>query len=183
LLGALLRGIEHHRDIDRWFHRSRVFVEGERRLRDALFETRSPKLLLFAHPAWEMCLDGAWLRARGARAVTEELAVSLADAEDGLDEASVVHHFDHEPGHDRAPFVGRMRRIVAAAKDGSLHDDYATAEGIAARLAGMRRAFGFEPPRAAELASWVAALEASVRAADDALPLLFEERDAARRSP
>lgn len=184
-LGAVLSGIEHHRSIDRWFHRSRVFTEGERHLRQRLFETRSTKLLLFAHPAWEMCLDGALLRERGSDAVTRAVSESLSRAETGLERAAEMHHFDSvERGPDeRVRFRERMRRIVAAGKDGTLFDDYASARGIAQRLAGMRMAFGFGPPSHAELESWRRALEASVLAADAALEALREERAIVRAEP
>jgi len=59
---ALVRGCEHHATIDKWFHASDAFALGERDLRHAFLIPESPKLVLFAHAAWEMCLDGAWLR-------------------------------------------------------------------------------------------------------------------------
>ncbi len=180
-LRMVLAGVEHHRAIDRWFHRSRVFTEGERALRGRFYATKSSKLLLFAHPAWEMCLDGALLRARGPSAVTADVAASLDRAEEALDAAVDLHHFGAAGATgDRPRFESRMARIVSAARDGSLHDDYLSAEGIARRLAGMRLAFGLGAPGARELDAWTDALGEAVDEADQALIRLRDERREAR---
>ncbi len=177
-LRALLDGIEHHRQIDRWFHRSNVFTNGEKSLRQRLFETKSPKLLLFAHPAWEMCLDGALLRERGVAVTASMLGVALDEAHAHLAQAADIHHFEHRqrPSTDRAKFDGRMARIVAAGRGGGLFEDYLHAFGIARRLAGMRMAFGFGPPETSELDRWTAALGEALEAADAGLIGLREER-------
>ncbi len=177
-LRALLDGIEHHRQIDRWFHRSSVFTNGEKSLRHRLFETKSPKLLLFAHPAWEMCLDGALLRERGVAATASMLGVALDEAHAHLDRAADIHHFERpeRPSTDRTRFDERMARIVAAGREGGLFEDYLHAFGIARRLAGMRMAFGFGPPDTSELDRWTEALAESIEEADAGLVRLREER-------
>src|SRR5262245_340267 len=58
------RGIEHHVAVDRWFHRAEVFRDGERMTRERFLaaSARAPRIGLFAHVGWEMCLDGALVR-------------------------------------------------------------------------------------------------------------------------
>ena len=190
-LRALLGGIDHHLQIDRWFHGSRVFTEGERTLRQRLLETKSPKLLLFAHPAWEMCLDGALLRESGVTKTASLLRDALDRAEALLERAADLHHFDRRERSlaDRFRFGARMARIVSAGRDGSLFEDYLSADGISRRLAGMRMAFGFEKPHAEELDRWARALAEAVDMADSALKELRQERadspssDASRAPP
>src|SRR5207244_4117981 len=65
---AIRRGLDHHRDVDLWFHRSAWFHDGERDTRERLRRHRvgGRHMALFAHPLWEMALDGALLTVVGA---------------------------------------------------------------------------------------------------------------------
>src|SRR5512132_2779549 len=60
-LPRVLAGIAHHVAADRWFHRDPVFLDGEQltaaRLRSVAAD--APRIGLFAHVLWELCLDGA----------------------------------------------------------------------------------------------------------------------------
>ncbi|MFO0614195.1 MAG: hypothetical protein U0414_16505 [Polyangiaceae bacterium] len=168
---ALGDGVAHHHDIDRWFHGCAVFEAGERALKDRFLETGTRRLLLFAHPGFEMCLDGAWLRREA-----EDVGFDFAGARDLVLEAARVTDLELDPT--------RVARVLAALDDGMLYDDYRSSRGIARRIAGMRLAFGFGASTADDLERWSAALEPSVESAHAALCELEASRtsslDAAR---
>lgn len=171
-VALLSLGIDHHVVADRWFHRTPWFNEGEKRLRRRFFQAEIPKLLLFAHPAWEMCLDGALLRARGAP-FRADLAAALTDAAPHLSDVSLARatHAD-ELG---PAFFERVARIAAAGRTGDLFDDYLGAAGIAWRVGRMRRAFGLSEPTPAEEERIAAALRPSEDEAPAAIEALFAE--------
>jgi hypothetical protein len=174
---ALVRGCEHHMMIDKWFHASEAFVRGERELRHAFLIPESPKLVLFAHAAWEMCLDGAWLR----QATTEERAPVREAAKAAPFVGAVAEHEGVTTGLDAASlasFDSRMKRILAAFADETIYLDYLDANGIARRLAGIRTAFGLGVPASETLEAWTRALEPFIDRADGALTDLVKARDA-----
>lgn len=150
----VLRGIDHHLDADLWFHGDAVFAEGERATADALKRSgaSAPRLVLFAHVTWEMCLDGALVRALGGDAllvsVREGLASARASGE--LDRSARLHHWDRDSrpargDDDRAVFDARMQYIEAELHKGAWVLGYASGEGIAARLSGIRARLGIAP--------------------------------------
>jgi hypothetical protein len=153
---ALGDGVAHHHEIDRWFHGCSVFEAGERALKERFLATGTRRLLLFAHPAFEMCLDGAWLR-------RDEGVVELGviAARELVLEAARTTSIDLDEL--------RLRRVLAAFDDGLLYDDYRSSDGIARRIAGMRAAFGFGGSSLDDLARWSEALEPSVDASGAAL--------------
>lgn len=175
---ALQRGAVHHATIDRWFHACAVFTEGERALKRAWLLPDSPKLVLFAHPAWEMCLDGALLdELRGAppadfsdagNALSDVLAVAESDG--------VATALDSEA---KGTFEARTRRILSALADGTLYADYREAEGIVMRIAGMRTAFGLPFADAPTRARWTEALAPFLDRARESLGELRSARTAA----
>src|SRR5207245_669053 len=61
VLDALHGGVVHHLEADRWFHSHALFLEGERRVSARLRAAcpATPRMGLFTHVAWELCLDGA----------------------------------------------------------------------------------------------------------------------------
>lgn len=152
---ALGEGVAHHHRIDRWFHACAEFEAGERDLKERFLATGTRRLLLFAHPGFEMCLDGAWLRRGG--------------------DAGQIPRAHRQLVFDAAATAGlpidapRLARVFDAYDDGALFDDYASSAGIARRIAGMRMSFGFGAATAQDLAAWTDALAASVIAADAAL--------------
>jgi hypothetical protein len=172
---ALVDGIEHHLAIDRWFHGSDVFRTGERELGHAFLGTKTQKLVLFAHAAWEICLDGAWLAAHGA-AELAALAGAGRASRAHLGEVLTVRGFDGLDLETRTRFEVRLRRIFDALEDGLLYDDYRTPSGVARRVAGIRSAFGLGLPSQDELARWTAALEPLFERAPVALIDLRAER-------
>lgn len=150
VLAELLAGVRHHVEADRWFHRTAVFVEGERstaaRLRGAGLD--APRMPLFAHVTWEMCLDGALLAREGTgatlRALREAFALTAGPPEDG---AAHLHHWGRRerPAEDRAAFDRRMDRLREEIARGPWIEGYQDAEGVAIRLAGIRARLGLDP--------------------------------------
>lgn len=163
---VLAEGVAHHHAIDRWFHGCAVFEAGERALKDRFLATHTKRLLLFAHPAFEMCLDGAWLRVHAPTG--GGVGLRARDALPLVNEAVKLA--------DIAVDAARLERVLAALEDGLLHDDYRTGAGIARRVGGMRMAFGFGAPSADDLARWTDALGPSVHEADAALGALELDR-------
>jgi hypothetical protein len=144
--GALVRsvteGIAHHVSVDRWFHDAPVFTRGELAAREALRRARGArKAGLFAHVAWELCLDGALLRRVGTAPVLQAVCASLAAVRPD------AHHraadlFAGVQVEDRARFDARVDEILDAIAFGPWVAGYATASGIVERLDGVRARVG-----------------------------------------
>lgn len=163
---ALLRGIEHHLEADLWFHDAPVFTEGERATIAALrsAEVKARKLTLFAHPLWEMCLDGALVRKLGEAAILRVTAEGFRLADTALRAAAHVHHFVHVKDSEayRAEFERNLWGIANALATGPWIGAYARSEGLVRALTGMRRRFGlapFEDDERGRLAAAIATLE------------------------
>lgn len=174
-LRRVLEGIDHHLAIDLWFHRRPELHEGERLTAEALRAagTTARRLPLFAHALWEMLLDGAWARRAGPTAVEASLRVECATFAATAEEAMALHGGAAEPPAASPEHLARLWRTVPVLASG-----YATAEGLAARLDGLRASFGLGRADAAELARWHAALRALEPHADAALIELEEARSA-----
>ena len=119
-----------------------MFTRGESAVRDVLRRaTDSPKLGLFAHITWELCLDGALLRRVGTQRVLEGLRGAVAsvrpDVHHGL-AATLVRL----PSAERPAFEARVNRILDAILAGPWVAGYATASGVVERLEGLRRRLG-----------------------------------------
>ncbi|WP_433936087.1 hypothetical protein AB3662_15395 [Sorangium cellulosum] len=193
-VAEVLAGIDHHVALDRWFHAAPVFVEGERRLADALrgASLGAPRLALFAHVLWEMCLDGALLRRTGFAPALDALRAGLAAIDGTPSEAAAsIHHFlrrapspaDAPPDApsragassppaaltDRAAFEARLRRICDELARGPWIAGYQDGAGLALRLAGVRSRFGMPPFTPEQHDHLAALLDALSAAADDAL--------------
>lgn len=146
--GPVLRGIAHHVDSDRWFHADPVFLDGERAARERLRRANAatPRVGLFAHVLWEMCLDGALVRLRGFDLVMDEVRSALAHARsDEARRAVEAHHFGRvaRTGEERMRFDARLSRIVDELARGPWIEGYQTGQGIAARLEGVRAGLRF----------------------------------------
>ena len=173
-LEAVLKGIDHHLDIDRWFHGAEVFATGERlaveRIRASGLET--PKLALFGHIAWELCLDGALIRRDGLLRTLQALGEGFAAAEQGAARsAAALHHFDRHgrPAADRDAFDDGMRQLFAEISRGPWIAGYQDGAGIAQRIDGVRRRLGFARLTTDERARFGAALETLTPDADAGL--------------
>jgi hypothetical protein len=173
-LGALQRGVDHHLEADRWFHRTHVFVEGERALSRDFAAIGAHRLPLFAHAAWEMCLDGAWLRREGGEAALDALSLAIGT------ERARVHQLAQAHGAptDAEAFTSRLERLLDVVATGALPLTYAHARGLGERVSGMRAAFGLPLPTDAQRRMLTEALEAALERADEALPRLLAAREA-----
>lgn len=168
--GPLLRGIAHHAESDRWFHADRVFVDGERLARERLREAEvaAPRIGLFAHVLWEMCLDGELVRRRRFDAVMGEVRAALAFAvSDEARSAVEAHHFARvaRTEDERARFEARLARIVEELSRGPWIEGYQSGDGIAERLDGVRSRLGFAPMAVDERSALASVAEGLLEAA------------------
>jgi hypothetical protein len=148
-LREVLAGIDHHLRVDRWFHGDAVFLDGEREAAALLREARlsAPRSVLFAHVLWELCLDGALIRREATSAVLGLARAGIAGLAGAAGQAAEIHHFDRAQRSEteRAMFAERMERILAELGRGPWIEGYRTAEGVAARIQGVRRGLGLAP--------------------------------------
>ncbi|MEZ4315127.1 MAG: hypothetical protein R3F14_44500 [Polyangiaceae bacterium] len=169
----VMRGIEHHLGADLWFHDHEVFRAGERATAAALKSagTQAKKLGLFAHPLWEMCLDGALVRRLGEVAVREEVASGFAGCARAATVASEAHHFAHAEDGDayRGEMASRMDWLVRELSSGPWIGGYARADGLVRGLEGMRRRFALAPFADEERARLATSIATLAEQADAAL--------------
>jgi hypothetical protein len=147
---AALAGIEHHLEVDRWFHADVAFTDGERETARQLQEAHltAPRIGLFAHVLWELCLDGALVRREGLERVLDLLRRGVAElGPAAVERAADLHHFGRvsREASERATFVARLTRILAELERGPWIDGYQHGPGIAARISGVRRGVGLPP--------------------------------------
>lgn len=185
LLEPVLAGIGHHVAADRWFHAAPVFLEGERRLAGSLraAAVEVPRLGLFAHVLWEMCLDGALVRREGFGPVLDELRAGLSAIDGAPSEtAASMHHFLRvaRTGPERAAFEVRLRRLRDEVARGPWIEGYQDGVGLALRLSGVRSRFGFAPFTAEQTARLAALLEDLAGDADRAVGEVLDGWERAR---
>jgi hypothetical protein len=149
VLDGVLRGVTHHLDADRWFHRVQVFVDGERALaaRLAAAPFSAKRLPLFAHVIWEMCLDGALIASVGLDATVSLLRSGFDETLEAAARAATLHHFGGaaRPDDERRRFEVRMTRLRDELARGPWIDGYQDGPGLAIRTAGVRSRLGFAP--------------------------------------
>jgi hypothetical protein len=174
-LREVLDGVAHHLAADRAFHAARVFRDGERATAEAFraTKTEAPRLALFAHVAWELCLDGALVLDAGVEAVRAALVDGVdAIAKDGTAaEAATLHHFavrSRSVGV-RAAFDAVMTRMLRELARGPWIEGYASGEGLAARLDRVRISVGFAALMEEERRALATTLTERLAAARDAL--------------
>lgn len=146
-LASVLWGIEHHLQVDRWFHSAEAFLEGERRTIESLRASQvdAPKLGLFAHIAWELCLDGSLVRREGF----EETLQTLRDGFDAVGapahRAVELHHFDRiqRTTSERHAFEDGLQGLIAELTRGRLIGGYQSGPGVVRRVEGIRVRLGF----------------------------------------
>ena len=172
-IGSVSDGVAHHLAVDTWFHRAAVFTGGETATREALRRARdAQKMGLFAHVAWELCLDGALLRRFGTESVLRDVRVSLAAVRPDAHRRAADLHTGLEAS-DRPTFELRVDRILDAIALGPWVAGYATAPGVVERLDGLRARFGFTALSSADRDALAGALEALGRDADAALDTIL----------
>ena len=146
-LASVLWGIEHHLQVDRWFHSAEAFLEGERRTTKSLRASGvdAPKLGLFAHIAWELCLDGSLVRREGF----DETLQTLRDGFDAVGppahRAVALHHFDRieRTTSERRAFEDALQGLIGELTRGRLIAAYQSGPGVARRIEGIRMRLGF----------------------------------------
>ena len=147
-LSQLLSGIEHHLDVDEWFHQDPLFIEGEKLTRDAFRDANfsAGKMLLMAHIAWELCLDGALLRRLGVENVLADLRRSFNSIPLDVHELAVRRHLDPKATArvDVRVFLERLERLFQDIQAGPWITGYAHGPGLARRLGGVRRRLRLE---------------------------------------
>lgn len=180
-LAGVLAGIDHHLRADAWFHKTPFFTEGERATNAALATVpseTSPRLRLFAHATWEMCLDGALVRLAGEKVVRTTLADAIHGREDVAARAAELHNGEarRAAGVEDAVFRARMTRAFEAVESFALPAGYSTADGVSLRLVGMRAGMGFAPPETTVRDRWIEALTEVEPVADRLVVELLEDR-------
>jgi len=174
----VLAGIAHHARADAAFHASDGFREGERALVRAFAQVGGARLPLFAHIAWELCLDGALLRREGEallRDVREAIAAAMdsADGEAAVAAAARAHREARKPGAPLpAGFDGRVARILSAI-GGEWLEGYAHGAVVAERIEGIRATLGLTRLTRAERDALGAVLEAAIGRAEGELDALL----------
>jgi hypothetical protein len=139
-LERVVLGVEHHHDVDAWFHDTPAFARGEAGARDRLVATGWARAGLFAHVAWELCLDGALLDARreAPEATSSARALGEASALSPLATRLLDARFSELPSSVRAIHAERLTRLLARLVE--LASGYSEARGLFLRLEGLRRA-------------------------------------------
>jgi hypothetical protein len=165
---AIGRGVAHHLELDRWFHRDPPFHEAERRaarsLADALPGVR--KVTPFGHPLWEMCLDGALVLAEGHAPTLRSLGRALAH----------VRAWSRDEGPSAALGAttrARLEGICDALEEGPWVAAYTQGAGLAYCVERMRARLGLGPLDAAALARMTPPCAALLDEARGALPGLL----------
>jgi hypothetical protein len=177
-LGEVLAGVRHHERADGAFHASESFRDGEQAMARALATIEAPRLPLFGHIAWELCLDGALVRREGApllAQVRDAIASALEPSagESAVDAAARIHHTARK-GEALPPEVNaRVGHMLAELARGFWIEGYAHGEIVAERLGGIRARLGFPPLEEEPRRALAALLEERIERAGAAIePLL-----------
>lgn len=174
---AVLRGIDHHLEVDLWFHRAPVFLEGERLVRHRFraAATSAPKLGLFAHATWEMLLDGELLRREGLEPTLDALREGFDVIAHAAQAAASAHHFDSatRSAEERAVFDARMHRIFTELARGPWIAGYRDGAGVVERLEGLRARFALPAFTARDRDELAAALDELVPWTEGALDAIL----------
>ncbi len=170
---AVLDGVAHHLAVDARFHAASVFTIGEQATRDALRNaSRAPKLSVFAHITWELCLDGALVRRVGLDTTLASLRQSVRAARpDAHHRAAMatVPSLRERAASEQERFEARVDQILDAIALGPWIAGYATGEGIVERLEGVRARLHLAPLPAVDRHGVARALDGLANPADEAV--------------
>jgi hypothetical protein len=176
--GDVSDGVAHHLSVDAWFHGAEVFTRGEALAAEALGRAREArKARLFAHVAWELCLDGALLRRLGTESVLRDVARSIDAVRPDAHRRAANLHTALRPD-ERDAFDVRVDRILDAIARGPWVADYASASGVVERLDGVRARLGFAALSEPDRDVVTKGLGAFEREADAAIQAMLESRRA-----
>jgi hypothetical protein len=186
-VAEVLAGVAHHGRADAAFHASEVFAGGEKQMARALAEltgVRAPRLGLFAHIAWELCLDGALVRREG-EALSIEVREGIARAveptetpggEPAVDAAARLHHQARKRAAEPLPegFDARVARMLVELGRGRWMEGYARGDVVAERIDGIRERLGFARLDGTQQAVLAAAMDEAIDRAASAIGPLLE---------
>jgi hypothetical protein len=163
------------------FHASASFHEGERAMTRALAAIEAPRLSLFGHIAWELCLDGALVRREGAALGPEvgegvACALELAAGESAADAAARIHHEARKGEPLPVGFEARVGQMLAELGRGRWIEGYARSDVVAERLDAIRARLGFESLDAEKREALVAVLDEAIGRASGEIGALLEMR-------
>jgi hypothetical protein len=182
ILDEVLAGVDHHIEIDRWFHRIQEFENGERACAERLKASgaSAPRLGLFAHIVWEMALDGALVRKVGLHAMLDLLRRGFASTEDARALAARSRGLTRAltTPEERAAFELRMQRLSHEIARGPWIESYQTGAGLALCLAGVRARLGMAAFERGDPARLEVALERVAADAAGALDAIVSRRAA-----
>jgi hypothetical protein len=129
-----------------------------------------PRLSLFGHIAWELCLDGALVRREGATRGDVQRALAIAceavDGESAADAAARLHHAARKGASLPASFAPRMNRMLEELGRGAWIEGYARGDVVAERLDGIRGRLGFAPMEREARGALAALLDDAIAGAD-----------------
>jgi hypothetical protein len=170
VIRSVAEGIGHHLEVDAWFHGAPVFERGESVAREALRAARgAAKIGLFAHIAWELCLDGALLRHVGIETVLRAVRGSIESVRPDAHHRAAQAWLPDLAVEDWGTFERRVDQILDAIAEGRWIAGYATAAGIVERLDGLRARLGFAAMAKDDREAVATALEPVEHVADEGL--------------
>jgi hypothetical protein len=170
---GIQRGLAHHAEADRWFHDHEALASGEALLL-SLFQREqltAPRLRLLAHPLWELCLDGALVRSRGASTWRRWLHDTWRESAQAREQAHLA--IAARLGPEGTLFAQRITRVERELLDGPWLDAYTHGEGLAWCLDAMRARSGLPRVPVDELQRLALALEETRPVADQSLRTLL----------
>jgi len=178
----LRQGLQHHFEADRWFHATPVFTDGEDATRQAFYELRPrpPKLPMFAHVSWELCLDGALVLREGLDELLGGLRRTVAQVgREGLDRFAAAQGVrPATDDHERPRFDARMNRILSGLDRDDWIGGYRSGAGLCVRLGGVRAQVGLAALSPEQAEALTVVLDARLGHAVQALKPLLAERAA-----
>jgi hypothetical protein len=168
-VAEVLAGVAHHTRADAAFHASTSFRENERAMTTALAGVGAPRLSLFGHIAWELCLDGALVKREGTLIGEMRQAIAFAleqtAGESSARAAARIHHAARK-GEPLPPgFEARVDWLLAELGRGEWLEGYARGDVVAARLDGIRGRLGFDRLGAEKSAELAVVLDAAIERA------------------
>jgi hypothetical protein len=177
-LEEVMEGIAHHGRADGAFHASASFQGGEKWISRALATVGAPRLPLFGHIAWELCLDGALVRREG-RALLDEVRDAVESAceaphgESAVDAAARIHHAARKGEPLPSELNARVGRMLTEVARGGWIEGYGHGAVVADRLGGIRARLGFAPLEEGPQQRLVAILDEGITRAEGEITALM----------
>jgi hypothetical protein len=177
-LEEVMAGIAHHGRADAAFHASASFQSGEKWITRELATVGAPRLSLFGHIAWELCLDGALVRREG-RALLDKVRDAVGSAceksqgESAVDAAARIHHAARKGEPLPSELNARVGRMLVEVGRGGWIEGYAQGAVVADRLGGIRARLGFAPVEEEPRRRLIAILDEGIARAEGEITALL----------